>query len=37
MTHIVDLDAYVLHVGEEKIFNNFMMNDRLLHFTYDRG
>jgi len=36
MTNIVDLDAYELHLGDEKVFNNFMMNARVFHFTYDR-
>ena len=37
MTNIVDLDAYELHPGDEKVFNEFMMNARILHFTYGRG
>ena len=37
MTYIVGLYAYELHLGDEKVFNNFMMNARILHFTYDSG
>ena len=36
MTYIIDLDAYELHPGDEKVSNNFVMNARVLHFTYDR-
>ena len=36
MTYIVDLDAYELHLGDKKVFNDFMMNASVLHFTYDR-
>ena len=37
MTYIIDFDAYKLHMGDEKVFNDFIMNDRVLHFTHDRG
>ena len=30
MTYIIDLDAYEIHRGDEKVFNDFM-NDRVLH------
>jgi hypothetical protein len=36
MTYIVDLFAYELHPGDEKVFNDFI-NARVLHYTYDRG
>ena len=36
MTYIVDLYAYELHLGDEKVFNDFI-NKRLLHYTYDSG
>ena len=36
MTYIANWDAYELHPGEEKVFNDFMMNATVLHFTYDR-
>ena len=36
MTYIANWDAYELHLGEEKVFNDFMMNATILHFTYDR-
>ena len=36
MTHIVDLDGCQLHLGVKKTFNNFIMNARVLHYTYDR-
>jgi hypothetical protein len=29
MTYIVDLDAYELHQGDEKIFNYFIMNAKV--------
>ena len=31
MTNIVILDAYEFYPGNEKVFNNFMMNARILH------
>ena len=39
MKHIVDLVAYELHLGDEKIFQRLynLMNARALHYTYDRG
>ena len=37
LTYIVDLDAYELHVGNEKVFNDFINNARVLYFTYDMG
>ena len=37
MTYIVDLDAHELHPTDEKAFNIFMMNARVLHLTCDRG
>ena len=36
MTCIVNLDAKQLHSQDEKVFNNFIFNARVLHFTYDR-
>ena len=33
MTYIIDLDAYELHLVDEKVLNNLMMSDRILHFT----
>jgi hypothetical protein len=35
MTYVVDLNAYELHPREGEKFNDFMMNARVLHFTYD--
>ena len=35
MTYIIDLEAYELNPGDEKNFNHFMRNARVLHFTYD--
>ena len=37
MTYIVDSITYELYLKDEEVFNNFMMNPRILHFTYDRG
>jgi hypothetical protein len=37
MMYNVDSDAYELHLGDEEIFNNFIMNARVFHFIYDRG
>ena len=37
LTYIVDLDAYELHPADEKIFNDFSNNARVLHCTCDRG
>ena len=31
MTYIINLDASELHGGDGKVFNNFMMNARILH------
>jgi hypothetical protein len=31
MTYIIDLDAYELHPGDEKIFNHSLMKGRHLH------
>ena len=31
MTYIINLDAYELHIGDGIVFNNFMMNARILH------
>ena len=36
MTCFVNLDAHELHPMNEKVFNDFMMNAKVLHFTYDR-
>lgn len=36
MTYIVDLNAYELYPKDESVLNNFTMNARVLHFTYDR-
>ena len=35
MTYTIDLDAS--EFWDAKVFNDFMMNARILHFTYDRG
>jgi len=35
MTYILDLDAYEFHPRDEKIFNNLLMNARVLYYTYD--
>ena len=35
MTYIVDLFAYELHTGDEKVFNDFI-NARVLQYTYDK-
>jgi len=37
MTYITNLDAYELHLGDEKVFNGFIMNFGNLHYTYDGG
>jgi hypothetical protein len=39
MTYIVDarVDACDLHLSDAKIFNDFTMNARTSHFTYDKG
>ena len=37
MTSVINLDAYELHIGDEKVFNDSMMNSRILHSTYDSG
>ena len=37
MTYIVNLNAHELHPGDAKVFNNFKINAKILHFTYDRG
>jgi hypothetical protein len=29
MTYFVDLNAYELHLGDEEIFNHFMLNARI--------
>ena len=36
MTCIVNLDAHELHPMNKEAFNNFMMNAKVFHFTYDR-
>ena len=36
MTYTVDLDAYLLHLGDEKSSTTLSMNARILHCTYDR-
>ena len=36
MTYIVDLNAYELHLGDVEVFNNFMMNAKVLHLKYIR-
>jgi hypothetical protein len=33
MTSILDLDAYELFLGDEKVFKNFVMNARVLYHT----
>lgn len=35
MTYIADIDASVLNLGDEKVFNNF--TNGVLHYTYDKG
>jgi hypothetical protein len=35
MTYIVDLNAHKLHPKDESALNNFTMNARVLHITYD--
>ena len=37
MTYIINLDACELHLEASKIFHDFMMNAKILHFTYDKG
>ena len=37
MTYIINLDAYKLHMVDEKIFNDFMINDGIFHLTKERG
>ena len=37
MTCIIDLDAYMLHMGHENSSTTLLMNDRVLHYTYVRG
>ena len=36
MTYVVDLDAYELHLGDEKSSMTFLMNASVVHYTYDR-
>ena len=36
-TYIVDLDAYELHLGDEKVFKLFYNECKGLHYTYDKG
>ena len=36
MTYIVDLDASELHPGDEKVFNDLLMNAKVLHYTHER-
>jgi hypothetical protein len=33
---IVDFNACELHLGDEKVFNDFMMNTSVLYLAYDR-
>jgi hypothetical protein len=37
MTYIIDLNVHELHPGDEEVFNNFTMNAKIFHFTYDMG
>ena len=37
MTYIVDLDAYELHLGDEKSSRTLSMNARVLHYACDRS
>ena len=36
MWYVVDLDAYELHLGDEKSSMTFLMNASVVHYTYDR-
>ena len=36
MTYVIDLNAYELHMGDEKK-NTLLMNANVLHYTYDMG
>ena len=35
MAYFVGLDPYELHQKDKEVFNNFILNARALHFTYD--
>ena len=37
MPHIIDLDAYEFQQGMKKSSTTFLMNARVLHYTYDKG
>ena len=37
MTYIINLDAYDWHPGDKKFATSILMNDKVLHYTYDRG
>ena len=36
-TYIINLDAYDLHPGDEKVFNHFMNDCHHFTYKYDRG
>jgi hypothetical protein len=36
MTHVLDLDAYELHLKDGKSLMTFLMNARVLHYMNDR-
>ena len=37
LTYTIDFDSYELHLGDEKVLNDLMMNARIWLFTYDGG
>ena len=37
MTYIINLDAYELRLEDGRVFNDILINARILLFTYDKG